>query len=313
MRLLLVHHQRPHFEVVLALLANLGPRYDIRVWSNALHFFERRALLSQLGAGLFDPALEYDALVIVSGEQTPSDVDAGPVLAKLLRTRPVLRIMHRAAAEESPGELRFFPKSRLPFVPVVTGLPGRTEGVLADASRSLLIQGNVENRRNYALLPQLISKFPGLAFNVVGLKVTTELPAAPNLSIYLNQPEREFHSICAASTFILPLIDPVSYRGYFTDRFTSSIHIGFAYALPFIAHRALFDLYPIAGLAYSTDAEFHECLERAERMSAEAVTSLRAEMEQARERQEQLNLARFATHLSEAMRAWEPDSLDANA
>jgi hypothetical protein len=273
-RLLLVHYQRPHFEVVLALLADLGQRYDIRVWSNALNFFERRALLGQLGARLFDPALEYDALVIVSGEQTPSDADAGPMLATLLRTKPVLRIMHRASNNEASGEIRFFPKSRFPLMPVATGLPRAADDVGVGAPRSLLIQGNVENRRNYGVLPRLVVSFPRLIFNVVGLKVETELPSAPNLKLHLNQAEREFHSICAGSTFILPLIDPVSYRGYFTDRFTSSIQIGFAYALPFIAHQALFDLYPIAGLSYSTDEEFYGCLERAQQMTAEELLAL---------------------------------------
>jgi hypothetical protein len=261
-RLLIVHYQRPHFEIVLALLATLQGHYEMEVWSNCLHVFNRRELLSELKVKLFDSSNCYDALVIVSGEYTPTEAEAGPELWSLLQARPALRIMHRLGSEQRDEEIRLFPKSKLPFIPVTTNLTYLKDS-RAPESRAFLIQGNVENRRNYNLLPGLLQRFPASEFHVIGIKVGIDLPATKNLRTWFNQSERDFHSICANSTFILPLIDPIAYGGYFRESFTSSILIGFSYDLPFIAHRGLFDLYPIVGYSYSTDDELLQCIETA--------------------------------------------------
>ncbi len=93
---------------------------------------------------------------------------------------------------------------------------------------------------------------------MVGLKVKKDVAPRDNLFQYNNLDEQDFHRICANSQFIIPMIDPIRYSGYFKDRFTSSVLIGFAYSLPFVAHKSLFQLYPIVGFAYESDKEFLE-------------------------------------------------------
>ncbi|MGO9990999.1 MAG: hypothetical protein ACLPTF_00590 [Steroidobacteraceae bacterium] len=295
-RLLLVHYRRQHFEVVLALIANLHEYYDLSVWSNFLHVFDRKALLSGLGVALFDASLDYDALVIVSGEETPEPSEAGPELWRLLGAKPVIRIMHRWRAPERLGELRLFPKTTFPFIPCITNLVFPNKAAAIDR-RSFLVQGNVENRRNYGMLSAFIEKFPQLDFNVVGIKSATELKSAKNLYLRFNQTERDFHSICASSTFILPLIDPVGYKQYFVECFSSSIFIGFAYNLPFIAHRDLFNLYPIVGYPYSTQNEFLQCLESAATCDADHLEAMRHQLVQNRAMLKESNIANFKKHL----------------
>jgi hypothetical protein len=276
-RLLLVHYQRPHFEIVLALLATLQSHYEMDVWSNCLHVFKRRELLSELQVKLFDGSQCYDALVIVSGEYTPTEAEAGPELWSLLQKKPTLRIMHRLGSEQRDDEIRLFPKSILPFIPVSTNL-NYLKGQKATECRAFLIQGNVENRRNYTVLPRLLERVPGSEFHVIGIKVGIDLPSNKNIRTWFNQPEREFHSICANCTFILPLIDPISYSGYFRQTFTSSVLIGFSYDLPFIAHRELFELYPIVGYSYSNDNELLECIEAAANSTDMELTEIKQRM-----------------------------------
>ena len=174
-RILLIHHGRHHFEIVLALFANLGKHYDMALWSNFLHVFDRRAILERLEIALFDPSVDYDALVMISGEETPSEAQAGPELWALMSTKPIMRIMHRWVPVERPNELRLFPKATALFNPVSTGLADLRQDVLGDR-RSLLVQGNIEDRRNYDLLPLLLERFPNVDINVVGIKIG----AAPN-------------------------------------------------------------------------------------------------------------------------------------
>jgi hypothetical protein len=162
--------------------------------------------------------------------------------------------------------MRLFPKARFPFVPAMTGFEPAPR---TDNSRHIVLtQGNIENRRNYDQLPRLAAHSPRLDFRVVGINAGLSLTTSSNLQTHFNLCEYDFHSACGTSTFMLPLLDPVGYKQYFENCFTSSVHMGFAYALPFIAHRALFDLYPIVGFSYRNTDELHDCLRKAEQCDA---------------------------------------------
>jgi hypothetical protein len=266
--LLIVHHGRPHFEVILALFSNLRESYNLTLWSNALNPFDRRAALSEVGLGLYKPGEAVDIVIVVSGDVMPNNTEVAPEIFELISRTPTVRICHRWHAPELSDELFLFIRAEHRFVPVSTGLDHlKLKRNQFLGHRQLLIQGNVENRRNYALVPTIAERFMGIDINICGLKTKSDVPQGQNILTHMNLSELDFHRVCANMDFITPLVDPVRYSGYFKDRATSSLQIGFSYCLPFIAHRALFDLCPIVGLAYESDGEFLDCIERANSMT----------------------------------------------
>lgn len=299
--LLLVHYERPHFEIVLSLYSNLSQLHEIDLWSNAINVFERQVVLERLGLRLFKPTKRYDALVLITGEKLPPEAVAGVELTTLLRTLPTIRIRHRPVPDETKTEtdIRLFPTSSFPYIPVSTGLEELFARPTSDR-RSFLIQGNIENRRNYREVPHLAESLRDSEIKIVGIKVDIEFPPLSNLKILFNQSEYAFHAACAQSTFIVPMIDPTGYPGYFSSIFTSSILIGFAYGLPFVAHTQLFDLYPIRGFAYDAADGLVGALRAAETCGASKIQQLKAEMADIRSRVLAQNVANFSRRLRAA-------------
>lgn len=273
---LLVHHGRPHFEVVLALTESLRSFYKVSLWSNFLHVFGRRPLLSLLDIGLYDESTEYSHVIIISGDQGPSEKEVPAALWSLLSKGRVTRVLHRFNGSRKPGEIYLFSRAELPFVPVSTGLSFPKEP--PHQRRQMLIQGNIENRRNYDLVTALAGKNANIDIRLCGIRVKADLGNGVNIFQHSNLDELEFHRLCASADFIMPMVDPIRYAGYFKDRFTSSIQVGFAYSLPFIAHKALFDLYPIVGFSYQTDEEFFACVSQAAALDADKLALLQDKM-----------------------------------
>jgi hypothetical protein len=174
------------------------------------------------------------------------------------------------------------------------------EAQVPEARRRFLIQGNVENRRDYGLLERVHSTVAGAEFTVIGLKVNRELALGESARVIFDADELAFHRECAACHFVLPLINPQTHKRYFEHAFSTSILIGFAYGLPFVAHRALFELYGLEGFAYADDAELAQCLQAAVNQPASEYDAMRARMSATRERIVQQNLAAFAQRLAEA-------------
>jgi len=276
---LLLQYHRPHFEVVLALRENLKHEYDVHLWSDSLSQFGRASVVSQLEIPGFDPGIAYDYIVIVSGEEDPPEKALPPELWAALNRGNVARVLHRFKKERNPGVIYLYGGSEHPFIPVVTGLDYLKASEAPDQVRGrFLIQGNIENRRNYDLVEVLAGENESLDIYMVGIKVKKEIAPKANVLEFNNLDEQDSHRICANSRFILPMIDPIRYSGYFKDRFTSSVLMGFAYALPFVAHKALFDLYPIAGFPYETDSEFLERVSEANSVSESCYNALAQQM-----------------------------------
>lgn len=290
-RLLLVHHGRPHFEVVLALCENLRDFFDVTLWSNALNFFGRQAVLDALHIKTHASGSDYDYALVVTGDKGPEQRETGPEIWNILNSIPILRIMHRMPLEKLPGQISLFIKSAPRFIPVSTGLEYlKPKEEPADARRRFLVQGNIENRRDYTLLPQLAAANPQAEMIVCGLTVAGIKFGSDGVTTHANLPEIEFHRVCASAHFMLPLIDPVRYPGYFENKFTSSIQIGFSYGLPFIAHKALFDLYPITGFSYERDEDIPGCILQASRLSASSYSDMRLNQSKHGEQYHQENI-----------------------
>jgi hypothetical protein len=261
--ILLVHHGRPHFETVLALYDTLKGCHKLYLWANFLHMFERSSLLQHLELSLYTASEAYDLVIVISGDQVPSEHEVPSSLWRLMQSVPVARVVHRFQGTRQSGEISLFPKAELSFIPVSTGLTYLRRNQGKTKRQQLLVQGNIENRRNYSLVRRLAESNLAVDICVCGIKVAEELSNGTNIFQYCNLSEEAFHRACAASDFIMPMLDPMRYPGYFTRTFTSSIQIGISYSLPFIAHKALFELYPISGLSYETDDEFINCVSQA--------------------------------------------------
>jgi len=287
---LLVHHGRPHFEIILALSHDLRDVVSLSLWSDALDAFDRIPAIERIGLPLHRPDARYDYIIVISGDALPPPEDLPPEIGALVRNGPTLRVKHRFSGTQAADELFLVPMAPRPFLPVSTGLESlRESDALGPGPRRLLVQGNIENRRNYGLLSRIAAVDADVELRVCGLTVAQRLAPDRRIRPYLDLPELDFHGACAGAHFILPLIDPVRYRGYFTNKFSSSILIGMAYQLPFIAHRALFDLYPIAGYAYRNDKELIACVTRAAATTEEAYAGMVSALRQARATARQAN------------------------
>jgi hypothetical protein len=296
--LLLVHHTGHHFDVLLAARESLKARHRVDVWSNTLGRFGRRELVRRAGITLYDPAADYDGLVLITGDGDPAPGLPEAAIRDLLERRPVVRLMHRFRGVRDPGTLHLFGRAPLAFVPVRLGVPaGPADG---HARRGLLVQGNLEARRDYAVLPRLAAAFPGLSINVVGRSTPEEPAGLAAVTLHRDLDEIAFHAACAANRFIAPLVDPRDFARYFSEIFTTSVMIAFAHRLPVIAHAALFDIYPLRGLMYRDEGGLFRCVETACAIGDAAMAALSAEVGAAADRLHALNQEHFDVALAEA-------------
>jgi hypothetical protein len=305
-RILLVHHNRPHFEIVLWLVENLRDHYSIALWSNYLHAFNRSELIKAIALRLYAPEDHYDYVIVISGDDDlpPSAIPAS--LSKLMSSEiPVLSIVHSGRGARNNNDIFLFPKFDVALIPMATGLDRllkRPE--IPERGRKFLVQGNIENRRDYTKIDRLaraISELDG-GIDICGLKVGGQEPATEsNVSYLTDLGEFEFHQVCARSHFILPLIEPKNYGWYFDCRFSSSILIGLSYNLPFVAHKRLFDLYPISGYPYETDDELLGCMKQATTAAATDYDGMLVKMASKRDLIRKENLDRFAKILDRAV------------
>jgi hypothetical protein len=305
MRLLLFHHKRHHFETLLALAENLRNDFQVNVWSDHLHVFGRRKAVETLGLSYFDDLAKYDLVVVVSIEEPLSEArNVGSALQEVLSTTPVVGVCHRYLGHDEPGHIYLFPKAQRSFVTVTTGFaPPAEPAIRCGPHRSILVQGNVEGRRNYDKLPDLAKKFRNTTINVVGIETSYKIAAETNIIAHYNLDEIEFHSTCASNTYIMPMISPRANSGYFIDRFTSSVLIGFSYLIPFIAHESLFDLYPIAGWSYADDAGMEAAVQSALSCSVPEYEDKMRSCEAGRAKLKARNIENFRGLASEMVRS----------
>jgi hypothetical protein len=299
---LLIQLHHPHFEIVLALHDALKPFRSVSLWSNSLHFFERTEALREVGLPLHREGARYDAVVLVSGDRRPRRADFPDEIWRLIKKGPVLRVLHRFrhGRFQKPGEIALTAWTSRPFVPATTGLDHLKPAEPASPGpRRLLVQGNIGIRRNYALLSRIAGLGTNVEVRVRGLVGKQPLDVGEDIDLETDLPELAFHRDCAAADFILPLIDPERYPQYFSIQATSSVQIGLSYLLPFIAHRRLFELYPIVGYAYETDDELMACIERAGAVTAADYAELVSEAKAARQGLQQRN----AETLRQALRS----------
>ena len=276
MRLLFFHHNRPHFETFLALYTNCRKEWVCDLWSDQLDVFGRREIVEKLGINAYDPSKDYAAIVIISGDYGIETARRVPAeLSALLMKRPTIHIRHRYKSDEEQQSLYLFPRARSLFIPVTTGLEETISiAERISAPRRLLIQGNIEPRRDYSTVHKIADQFPECEINIVGIKTEFKIPEHPRINISTNVDEIVFHKICHFSSFIIPMIDPKKHWSYYHEVFTSSIQMGIAYSLPFIAHEKLFDLYPICGWAYNSTDNFDIAVSNALSCSQEQYKNL---------------------------------------
>jgi hypothetical protein len=144
-----------------------------------------------------------------------------------------------------------------------------------------LIPGNAdERRRDYSALKLLAREFSDQTFHVVGSinQQVTGLAGdseAANILQHANLTEQQYYETCDACRFVLPMIDPDRFPGYFEDRFTCTVLTGLGLNIPFVAHRKLFDLYPIQGFSYDSRAELSAAVAKAIAVDESAYRAMR--------------------------------------
>ena len=303
-RLLLVHHTETHFEVLRSFAHGLAAHCDYEVVSSYMSWWKREEVVRQSGIKLYKGNCRFDAVVIITNHY-PFDQFAQqcPEAFRLIETLPKVVVSHRFNGARMPGEIFLFSGADVCYIP--TGLPPVARAIaprsIAGMSRRLLVQGNIENRRNYGKVIEISKNFPDIEVNIVGQKLQDLVPDAPNIRIYSNVSETYFDALCEKNHFILPLIGPDDYPQYFEDRFTTSILRGFAARLPFIAHKRLFDIYPIAGISYGDDEGVLAAIGKAKEISQEAYNAMLNELEQRKALVDQRNLKNFCIALSEIL------------
>jgi hypothetical protein len=294
LKILLVHDGRPHFEVLLAVFDLLKDVHDIFLWSNALNVFGRQDVITKIGIRLHTDARDYDLILLISGDDGFNDKGVAPDIIAMSKRVPTLRLIHAADIVRPDDVMYLFGRAERPLISATTGLETLKKTNENRFRRCrILVQGNIENRRNYALLPVLANQNPNIEIIICGLTVNEQALPQTNIIYHTDLSEIEFHSSCANCDYIMPLIDPGRYSGYFQSRFTSSIQIGLAYNLPFIAHKALFEIYPIHGYPYDRDEDLLSLVREASSISENRYQTLAAAMANAREGILKRNMANF--------------------
>ncbi|SFU46779.1 hypothetical protein SAMN02799631_00778 [Methylobacterium sp. 174MFSha1.1] len=294
MNVLVFHQGRPHFETALGLISCLSRAHNVTLWSDSLSHFGRDHLVLQESIKLHKSGQYYDAVVVVSGDYLTDTGDLSEDIQEIFKRDVIIRVMHRFKDRERPFELCLFPQAKQKFIPVTTGLNvKRTQAGSVSGKPEVLIQGNLENRRNYDLLPYVADQVPDLFFKLVGLSVERDYSFIKNSRILKNLREIDFHGECAASNFLAPLIDPKKYPAYFKDRFSSSIQIGLSYSIPFIAHAQLLEMYGIPGISYNSDEDLIKAFSDAQKLNEVEIADLKAKMTDIQEKISEENIEIF--------------------
>ena len=303
-RILLVHHTETHFEVLRSFAYGLAEHCDYDVVSSYMSWWKREEVVRLSGIKIYDGDCRFDAAVIITNHY-PFDQFAQqcPEAFRLVETLPKVVVSHRFNGARVPGEIFLFSGADVCYIP--TGLSPIARMIaprsIDGTSRRLLVQGNIENRRDYGKAVEISKNFPSMEVNIVGQKLKDLVPNAPNINMYSNISELYFDNICEKNHFILPLIEPDGYPQYYEDRFTTSILRGFAAKLPFIAHKRLFEIYPIAGISYDNDEGVLPAIEKAKDISQEAYNALLSELEEKKASVDKSNLKNFCIALSEVL------------
>jgi GR25 family glycosyltransferase involved in LPS biosynthesis len=292
---LLVHHTPYHFEVAIALYENLRS-LDVYLYTNQLHRLGRQAIVDQLGIKMHNAENSYDLIIVVTKDDNKEPIEQS--IKSLLSFTPTLSIQHNYLYTLSTNTMFLFPGALSSFIPVDMGFDySDKRSRLSPKNCQFLIQGNIEDRRNYKVLETALRETDFGHFNIVGS--TIKMETIPNItsnsrvSLHLNLDEKDYHIVCAKCHFILPMIDPDLYPRYFESAYTTSALIGFTHAIPFIAHRKLFEQYGLVGFAYDYQHEISGILDKAAKMSSREYQDLVHQVRSERSRISQANILRF--------------------
>jgi hypothetical protein len=290
-RVLLVHHNTgSHFEVMLALWSNLKQDHDVWISSDVLHRRGRKSLIERMGMLEHTAETRYDAIIILTAEQPVNPALIGPAL----RDTATLRLVHRAGHLNMPNSIAVCPFGKPHLIPCSLGLYPTIAQVEPQNRGGFVIQGNIEQRRDYGELGRIAVALPHTTFKVIGSPEkgfdVKSLHSGENVNVLTNLDEFDFYSHCASSKFILPMIDPQNFPQYFRDRFTSSILVGMGLGIPFVAHERLFELYPIAGLSYRNPEDAGTAVRKATELSDSEYSGLCAQLDAKRSAQMRANL-----------------------
>lgn len=156
-----------------------------------------------------------------------------------------------------------------PFLPVEKC----NKTVKKDETIRFVIQGNIEPRRNYPLLLEVIAKLynfrdelPKYEFHIIGnttneygseiRRIISDQPWSETVFFSegeLNYPD--FYGKISDCDYILPLLDrrEKAFTPYFEDKLTSSVSVAFMLCIPPIIHEDLAEIYNISGITYNDD------------------------------------------------------------
>lgn len=171
----------------------------------------------------------------------------------------------------------------------------------ADGKTRFVVQGVVEDRRNYASLLDAVRRLSedasppdfevvllGKVFVPFGEELRQEISRSPLLSRRIRFVEdattyRKFYHQTRQADFILPLIDTTSpaYANYTSRKITSSIMTAFAFRIPPVLHSDLQKAFRIPGFGYR-DGGLHEAMRLAIGSSQEERSEIRREIDRAR-------------------------------
>ncbi len=298
-KILLLHHTPYHFETLLAFAETCRHAFDTSIWCFSLPDLNRGKLLKQLELQLHLPGTQYDHVIVLSGDEPGSYQGLDTELDTILASTPILNVMHQYHGVEHKASLYLFPTAPKPVIMARTGIPaGRGAVDNPEAPKQFLVQGHVDGRRRaYDRLPGLGSVERAIV-NIVGGGMPENCPSAHNIHYHLRIDEISFHKKCSEMDFIIPLIDPDIHPQYFDYAFSSSVLIGLAYSLPFIAHERLFELYPIKGFSYSTYEGMKSCVEMAASLSHSDYVMLSNEVSNVQQHLQDANIFNLQTILS---------------
>ncbi|HOX51576.1 MAG TPA: methyltransferase domain-containing protein, partial [Fibrobacteria bacterium] len=184
-----------------------------------------------------------------------------------------------------------------PFSP-----PVDSGSAAVDGRTRFVVQGVVEDRRNYASLLEAVQRLAAdperLDFEVVllgkvfvpyGENLRQEIQRSPVLSRHIRFVDdastyREYYRETRRADFILPLIDTTSrtYANYIGGKITSSTMTSFAFRIPAVLHVELQDAFRLPGFGYR-DGGLHTAMLEAIRSTPRQRSKLKEDIDRVRE------------------------------
>ena len=283
MRILVVHHTQSHFETFASICCTLRLRHDVTAYSTCRDVRGRDEFCRLLGLNSLGPGAHFDLIFIVTLDVIPVEADFGPEVWQAMQTTPLVGILHRGGTSRRLGEFSLFPGQEFSLLPCLIDLPQDGGGELASRKVNFLIQGYIDARKRSYDIVTTIAQQAHAVVHLVGAVTDGTVFDSSAVVLHSELSELGFHSCCQSCDFILPMIDPVQQKDYFNYIFTTSVTIGLAHTLPFIAHSSLFDLYPLVGLAYDDDQGLRRCLLAAAAMTDTEHKSMQTELKQRRD------------------------------